>query len=135
MVTKGLDKFKNMCYNHNTKLKQERTKKKMGIKYYHLKERNEVIAVLENTRCDAISKIAKVLDCTKSLGFDPTKYLMPSSFRAVAKCHPADEWDSKIGENVAKKKLMRKYYKAYDRQLDAFIKDLNAATLAVIQKF
>lgn len=27
---KPLDKFKNMCYNHNTKLKQERTKKENG---------------------------------------------------------------------------------------------------------
>ena len=107
----------------------------MGIKYYHLKERNEVIAVLENTRYDAASKSAKVLTCTKSLGFDPTKYVMPSSFRAVAKCHPADEWNPKIGEKVAKEKLMRKYYKAYDRQLEAFVQDLNAAMFEVTQRF
>lgn len=107
----------------------------MGIKYYHLKERNEVIAVLENTRCDAISKIFKILDCTKSLGCDLTKYVMPSSFRAVAKCHPADEWNLEIGEKVAKEKLMRKYYKAYDRQLEAFVQDLNTAMFEVTQKF
>lgn len=107
----------------------------MGIKYYYLKERNEVIAVLENTRYDAASKIAKVLTCTKSLGFDLTKYVMPSSFRAVAKCHPADEWNPEIGEKVAKEKLMRKYYKAYDRQLEAFVQDLNTAMFEVTQRF
>ena len=43
--SKGLDKFKKACYNHNTKLKQERVTKM--IKYVHVPEKNKTIAVLE----------------------------------------------------------------------------------------
>ena len=125
MVKKGLDKFKNVCYYHNTKLKQERTTKM--IKYVHVLEQNKTIAVLENTKYDAIHKIAKVMGQTKSLCFDPSKYLMSSSYRAVVVCHPDDEYDPAVGMKAAKAKLLDRYYAALDAKCDEFAEDLNAA--------
>lgn len=125
MVKKGLDKFKKACYNHNTKLKQERVTKM--IKYVHVPEQNKTIAVLENTKYDAIHKIAKVMGQTKSLCFDPSKYLMSSSYRAVVVCHPDDEYDPAVGMKMAKAKLLDRYYAALDAKCDEFSKDLNAA--------
>lgn len=125
MVKKGLDKFKKACYNHNTKLKQERVTKM--IKYVHVPEQNKTIAVLENTKYDAIHKIVKVMGQTKSLCFDPSKYLMNNSYRAVVVCHPDDEYDPAVGMKMAKAKLLDRYYAALDAKCDEFAEDLNAA--------
>ena len=125
MVKKGLDKFKKVCYNHNTKLKQERITKM--IKFVHVPEQNKTIAILENTKYDAIHKIAKIMGQTKSLCFNPSKYLMSSSYRAVVVCHPDDEYNPAVGMKMAKAKLLDRYYTALDAKCDEFAEDLNAA--------
>ena len=125
LVKKGLDKFKKACYNHNTKLKQERVTKM--IKYVHVPEQNKTIAILENTKYDAIHKIAKIMGQTKSLCFNPSKYLMSSSYRAVVVCHPDDEYNPAVGMKMAKAKLLDRYYAALDAKCDEFAEDLNAA--------
>lgn len=105
------------------------------IKYYENPEKKTVYAVLEDTRYDAAMKIAKVLGCTKSLRFDLNKYVMPDTFKACAKCHPDDEYNPEVGMQIAKERLMRKYYKVYDKRLGAFVQDLNDAMLEVTQRF
>ncbi len=97
------------------------------IKYVHVPEQNKTIAVLENTKYDAIHKIAKVMGQTKSLCFDPSKYLMSSSYRAVVVCHPDDEYDPAVGMKMVKAKLLDRYYAALDAKCDEFAEDLNAA--------
>lgn len=96
----------------------------MAIRYIQLPEKKMTIAILENTRYSAVSKIAKAIGNTKSLCFDPDRYVMPNSFKAIAKCSPEDQWDADVGKVVAKAKVMRKYYKSYDKMLDMFSKDI-----------
>ena len=103
----------------------------MAIKYVHVPEQEKCIAVLENTRYDAIHKIAKIMGQTKSLCFDPSKYLMNNSYRAVVVCHPEDEYDAEEGRRKAKKKLLDHYYEQLDKRLDAFADDLNAAAMSM----
>lgn len=38
---------------------------------------------------------------------------MPNSLKAVAKCHPEDEFDQRAGEDIAYKKLQKKYWEKY----------------------
>ena len=99
----------------------------MAIKYVHVPEQEKCIAVLENTRYDAIHKIAKIMGQTKSLCFDPSKYLMNNSYRAVVVCHPDDEYDPAQGMKIAKAKLLDRYYAALDSKCEEFIADLNTA--------
>ena len=58
---------------------------------------------------------------TKSLCFNPSKYLMSNSYRAVVVCHPDDEYDPQKGEKIAKAKLLDRYYAALDTKCDEFI--------------
>lgn len=97
------------------------------IKYIHVPEQFKCVAVLDNTKYDAIHKIAKIMGQTKSLCFDPSKYTMSSSYRAVVCCHPDDNYDPKVGEKIAKVKLLDRYYAALDSKRDEFIADLNTA--------
>lgn len=97
------------------------------IKYINIPEQNKCIAVLPNTKYDAINKIARVTGGTKSLCFDPSKYLMSDVYRAVVVCHPDDKYDEDLGMKIAKDKLMRKYYSALDAKIAEFVEDLNKA--------
>lgn len=106
----------------------------MAIKYIQLPEKKMTIAILEDCRYDAVVKISKMLEAASSLRFDPQKYLMANSFRAIAKCAPEDEWDEEVGKAVAKAKVMKKYYKAYDKRLDAFVDELNDAMFEISQR-
>ena len=101
------------------------------IKYYEVPEHKKTIAVLENTSYDAINQIAKVVGDTNSLCFNPSKYLMNNSYRAVVVCHPEDEYDAEEGRRKAKKKLLDHYYEQLDKRLDAFADDLNAAAMSM----
>ena len=65
---------------------KKKGQKEMAIKYIQIPEKKMTVAVLENTRYSAVLKIAKALGSTKSLCFNPDKYVMPNTFKAIAKC-------------------------------------------------
>ena len=96
------------------------------IKYYHLKD-GVTIAELRNAKYDCVNRIARVTGGTKSLCFDPSKYLMSNVFRAASKPHGTDVYDKEIGEQEAKRKVMAKYYRQLDRLSAEFVEDLNKA--------
>ena len=47
------------------------------------------------------------LSFQKQFGFEPD-LKFPTKFEAVAKCHPNDEWDVKIGKKIAREKAYAK---------------------------
>ena len=93
------------------------------IKYYSIPSQGKTVAILRNTEMDAINKMDKLMN-----GFDwclcSRKYLMPQQFRAVVKVHGDDVFDVEAGKNLAKQKLMEKYYKAFDARMAMFRADL-----------
>lgn len=97
------------------------------IKYFEIPEQKKVVATLTNTRYDAIHKIAKITGQTKSLCFDPSKYLLNNNYRGVAVCHAEDNYSFEQGMKIAKAKLLDRYYAALDAKCDEFIADLNTA--------
>lgn len=73
---------------------------------------------------DAINKMDKIMN-----GSDwyicGSKYIMPQQFRAVVKVHGDDVFDAEEGKRLAKKKVLDKYYKAFDKRMEMFRADLN----------
>ena len=106
----------------------------MAIKYISIPEKKTTIAILHNTEWAAADKICSVLDGTKSLWFDPTPYLMKSSYKATVVCRDGDEYSEERGKEEAKKKLMRNFYRALDKKVDKFIEDINTAMHRVVVK-
>ena len=91
----------------------------MAINYYHVPEQGKVIGVLNGCAWDAIRKIEHITEGTGFCFYDK-KYIMPNTFRAVAKCMEGDEFDPKVGVDIAKAKVMNKYYDSLDRRMAMF---------------
>lgn len=90
----------------------------MAIKYYSAPGQ-KTVAVLDGTQYDAINKIAK-LTGESDLCLFGSKYMMPDTFRVVTRCHYGDVFDAETGKKIAKAKLMKKYYKCFDRKMAMF---------------
>ena len=90
----------------------------MAIKYYSAPG-NKTIAVLDGTRYDAINKIVKLTGESDVCLFCD-KYMMPDTFRVETRCHEGDVFNEEIGRKIAKAKLMKKYYKCFDRKMAMF---------------
>lgn len=45
------------------------------------------------------------------------KFCMPDALKAVARCHPEDEFDAEKGKAIALNKLVEKYNESLDRHL------------------
>ena len=97
----------------------------MAIKFYDIPEKGMTVGVLCNTAFDAINKIDKLLNGT-AFYFCDSRYVMPDSFRAVAKVHGDDVYDQETGRQIVKDKLMEKYYKSFDAKIEMFKRDLLA---------
>lgn len=90
----------------------------MAIQYYSNPNTKETFAVLRGTELDAINKIDKFLnefDCYMIR----EKYMMPKQFKVKVK--------------LAKEKLMKKYYSAFDKRIDMFRADLIALNSRVFE--
>lgn len=92
------------------------------IKYFVNEEKKQVIGTLENTKYDVVNKINKMLDGSPFC-YCNDKCLMPDSFKSVVTCDPADEFDIEIGKQIAKKRIMDRYYNSFDKRVEFFIKD------------
>lgn len=106
----------------------------MGIKYVEVPEQRKTVAILENCKYDCVVKISKILGETNSLCFNPNKYLLNNTYRAVVVCHPDDAYDVEEGKRRAKKKLLDHYYEQVNKTLDRFIDDLNTAAYATVTR-
>ena len=94
----------------------------MAIKYYVAEEQRKVIAVLSDTRYDVVQKIDKIMRDTSFCACSE-KYLMPNMFRVEVVADEEDAFNVEIGKQVAKKRLMERYYRAYDKRMGKFLVD------------
>ena len=90
------------------------------IKYFVNEEKRQVIGLLEGTQWDAINKINKMMLDTDFCFCMGEKYMMPSYFKTVVTCDPADEFDVEVGKQIAKKRILERYYTALDKRVDKF---------------
>ena len=92
----------------------------MAIKYFVNEEKKQVIGLLANTRWDAVNKISKMICDTDFCVVPGKKYQMPSEFRVVVQCDEHDEFNPEVGKNIAKKRILDRYYHALDKRVDKF---------------
>ena len=89
----------------------------MAIKYYTNPKKKQTIAVLSDTGLDFVNKAEKLMSGTNLCAYG-NKYLMPNQYKASVYCAADDEYDEKIGREMAKKKVLEKYYRDFDKRMD-----------------
>lgn len=85
---------------------------------YNIDKENRIItASMDECVFDAYDNLKKIgLDANLLLNFFNlgwTEFTMRRVYKGVAKCHPDDDWDEEKGKELAKARLLRKYYKDY----------------------
>lgn len=100
------------------------------IKYYEYTTSQGKIAtkaVLDGTEYDALKQIGKVISNHKFGLTDEflIELLMPRQFTATVVCSDEDMPDPVVARRNAKEKVMRKYYKCFDKKIDMFYKALS----------
>jgi len=93
------------------------------IKYYYKPSTKQTFAVLNGCKFDSINKISKFMS-----GFNwcmcTDKYMMNDTYRVSVRLAKGDEHNEEVARKYAKEKLMKKYYKDFDRKIDMFRSDL-----------
>jgi hypothetical protein len=103
------------------------------IKYIVIPEKRAVVAVLKGTEMDAVYKIHKVMCDTPFWPTDYEKYLMPNEFKSVVYCDERDEFDIDKGKQLARERLMSRYYKSLDKRVDWFVLDVQKLVARTIK--
>lgn len=93
------------------------------VKYNVLPAVGIVTAEIEGCSFDAINMFNDrfMSNSTSSMKLQATKFderfLMPFKFKAVARLHPDDKWDERIGKRVALDHLTEKYHWSLNKHL------------------
>lgn len=96
-------------------------------------EHRVVVAEISNCTYDAKDTINSIVAsstsafCIVSCRFDE-QLLMDYSYKAVARCHPEDEFNEEAGKKIALKKLAEAYNKSLNKHVAAYLKHFEATT-------
>lgn len=90
------------------------------IKYFINEEKKQVIGLLAGTKWDAYNKIDKMVRDTDFCVAACKKYMMPDEYRVVVKCDERDAFDPEVGKQIAKKRILKRYYEALDKRVSHF---------------
>lgn len=104
------------------------------VEFQEIPSQGVVIARIRGTRYDAIDLINKkfVAHATSKIIIEPAsyggtdnRYLMPNSYKAVARCHPDDTYNFETGKRIALNKLIDTYHSGLDRRYALFLEDMD----------
>lgn len=95
----------------------------MAIHYIVNEKERMVIALLKNTKRDAISAAnvwtgADNWESKNRIDFvvhADKKYLMPDKFTGIARCDDEDEWNEEIGKQIARNRVLDKYHRSLNK--------------------
>lgn len=102
----------------------------MGIRFIQDKEAGTTTAIMENCKYDAMAKFFKLIAHSKKgnsidICLSSDAFELQDTYTATVKLHPDDVWDDNVGIAEARKKVLKKYNKAFDhsmvRMLDAVL--------------
>ena len=83
------------------------------IHYYINKEKRTIVATMENCEFDAIKVLDKMgLFNVSYNGYNLDKFMMNSIYRGKATCSILDEWNEEVGIQIARNRMLAKYYRA-----------------------
>ena len=92
------------------------------IKVSVIPSQRKVIATLNNCEADAFYTIRKRLP--QYIEIDAYMFMIKPAYKAIVKCHPDDEFDAAIGEEIARKRVIAKYNRDMARLLKKVSADL-----------
>lgn len=107
---------------------------------YNIDKENRIItASMDECVFDAYDNLKKIgLDANLLLNFFDlawNEFAMRRVYNGVAKCHPDDDWDEEKGKELAKARLLRKYYKDYAHLFGKILFKINRFSSEVEKKF
>lgn len=94
------------------------------IKYIIIPEKRAVVAILRYTEADAYMRIDKITSDTDFVHANYDKYLMPKEFKATVYCDERDEFDIDKGKQLARERVMKRYYYSLDKRMAWFKADV-----------
>ena len=99
----------------------------INVKYIIDKSNRKVICLIENTR-EAFYHFMYDWNTKTDFVFriDYKKYKMNNAFRGVATCSPNDEWDEKLGKQIAYARARYKFDRSFFNQANRFVNDVDA---------
>lgn len=65
----------------------------------------------------------------------PNEIFMKYSYKGVAKCHPEDKWDEEMGKELARARLLKKYYKDYTDIIKQIIMKIDYLASGIKEKY
>lgn len=94
----------------------------MGMKFIQDKELGTTTAIMEGCKYDAMQKFWKLMAHSKKgkvvdVLLDSDAFGLQDTYTATVKLHPDDVWDDKIGIAEARKKVLKKYNKAFNKAM------------------
>ena len=101
---------------------------KNRVKFYVDEEKRVVVAVLqgaENDFRDAARKIFRQNAMDDMTFYGANSYLSSDVFRGKSRCHPDDEWDVEAGKTLAFIRLLDKYARAWNKEVEYLIDRLS----------
>lgn len=115
-------------------MEEARVKKINGfeVKFIHYPENRVVIAEVKGCAEDVFQWLEQKCGLEYSIFCRPgtptfmNEIYLPRTLKAVAKCHPEDDFDIRVGEDVAYKKLQKKYWEKYSVRCMKLYKHLTA---------
>lgn len=94
----------------------------MGIRFIQDKETGITTAIMENCKYDAMNKFWKLMRYSKKgtnidMLLSSDAFGIQDTYTATVKLNPDDVWDDKIGIAEARKKVLKKYNRAFDKAM------------------
>lgn len=99
------------------------------VQYIINKENGVVVATINSCDCDAEKIVNSKFIPNVTSGFtimnnyDNDKFYMNSNYKAIAKRHPDDKWDARLGKKIANDKLTEAYHNGLNKRLKKYAND------------
>lgn len=87
------------------------------IKYVVNEKKRVIVAIMEDTEEDAIWYMYKKRFFLDVFPFEP-RMKMKKNYVGLARCCEEDEFDVKLGKELAKKRVLEKYYTDFLKAID-----------------
>lgn len=100
------------------------------VEFKVIEDKQIVVAMIKDIQYDAVhafnNKFLPHANSDMYMNcFYNEKFFMPHALKAVARCHPDDEFSVEKGKQIALKKLTEKYNASLDRHLGHIYKHLD----------
>lgn len=92
-----------------------------NMTYYINKEKRTVVCKKTGCEFDIVNLIENISGCyTIPPEMSVKDVLLNSTYTGIAKCNPEDKWDEEKGMEIARKRMLLKYYKDKEKKTETY---------------